>query len=143
MSKPTSRASLVCFDFCRCNVVSSHPCTLATFEGRLEWCGGQVMRCFSGIHGPIVPLHHGSLLLCHHRTHIIQGQCWTLKKLPDLWFALGVGAGWSTSRFDSLLLVRLESTSRWIVAASFPTEQCGVVGAEKRHALPLNQDVDA
>ena len=65
------------------------------------------------------------------------------KKLPLFQFALGVRAGWSTSRFDSLLLVRLESTSRWIVAASFPTEQCGVVGAEKRRALPLNQDVDA
>ena len=75
MSKPTSRASLVCFDFCRCNVVSSHPCTLATFEGRLEWCGGQVMRCFSGIYGPIVPLHHGSLLLCHHRTHHHRHPC--------------------------------------------------------------------
>ena len=65
------------------------------------------------------------------------------KKLPLLQLALGVGAGWSTGRFDSLLLARLESTSRWIVAASFPTEQCRVAGVEKQRALPLNQDVGA
>ena len=85
----------------------------------------------------------GAILVTHYCPALTIVQCWTLIKLPLLWFALGVCAGWSTSRFDSLLLSRLEVTSRWIVAASFPTEQCGVVGAEKRHALQLNQDVDA